>query len=69
MPSFHFFNTQTVHSKSVVHNSIQQLPQKPYTLAGFEPGPSFLEADAMSTASRRQSNVVNVFILLIETFM
>jgi hypothetical protein len=30
--------------------------QKTYTLAGFEPGPSFLEAYLMSTARRSQGD-------------
>jgi hypothetical protein len=46
MPLFLFFNTQTMHIKSKVHNSIATTsPQKPYALAGFEPGPSVPEAN------------------------
>jgi hypothetical protein len=33
-------------------------PLKPYTLAGFEPGSSDPEADAMSTAPRRRNNAI-----------
>jgi hypothetical protein len=38
MPLFLFFNTQTMHIESIVHNSIEMISLKPYTLAGFEPG-------------------------------
>jgi hypothetical protein len=34
-----------MHFKSVVYNSFTMFPKKPYTLAGFEPGSSFPEAD------------------------
>jgi hypothetical protein len=42
-------NKQTTHVKSIVHNSITLTSKKPYTLAGFEPGSSVPDADAMST--------------------
>jgi hypothetical protein len=42
-------NTQTMHIKSILYNSIDMFPKKPNTLAGFEPGSSVPEADAMST--------------------
>jgi hypothetical protein len=32
--------------------------KKPYTLAGFEPGSSFPQADAMATAPRRHLDVL-----------
>jgi hypothetical protein len=54
MPLFIYFNTQTMHIKSKTHNSIAMFFLKPYTLAGFEPGSAVSEADAMSTAPRRQ---------------
>jgi hypothetical protein len=56
MPLFLLFNTQTMHSHLV--DSTQQhcyaFPKKPYTLAGFEPVSFAPEAEAMSTAPRRQ---------------
>jgi hypothetical protein len=36
---------------------------KPYTLAGFEPGSAVSEADAMSTAPRRQGPSIEMFVL------
>jgi hypothetical protein len=45
-----------MHIKSILYNSIDMFPKKPNTLAGFEPGSSVPEADAMSTASRRHDN-------------
>jgi hypothetical protein len=53
-----FFHTRTTHIMYVSqfeHSSIAFFPKKPYTLTGFEPLSSVPEADAMSTASRRQS--------------
>jgi hypothetical protein len=47
-------NTQTTHIKSIEHNGIATIPVKPWILAGFEPGSSDPEADAMSSAPRRQ---------------
>jgi hypothetical protein len=41
---FLFFNTQTMHIKPIVHNSIATR-LIPYTLAGFEPGSFVLEVD------------------------
>jgi hypothetical protein len=41
-------------------------PHKPNTLAGFEPGSSFPQADAMSTAPRRQCFIIQklcIFLL------
>jgi hypothetical protein len=38
-----------MHIKSILYNSIDMFPKKPNTLAGFEPGSSVPEADAMST--------------------
>jgi hypothetical protein len=43
-----------MHITSIVHNSIAVTSLKPYTLAGFEPGCSVPEADAVSTAPPRQ---------------
>jgi hypothetical protein len=40
--------------------------KKTYTLVGFEPGSSVSEADAMSTAPRRQGICKNLKILLIQ---
>jgi hypothetical protein len=54
LPSFlKYVNTQTLHMK----NSIAVFPCKPDTLAGFEPGSSVPDSDAMSTAPRRQGCV------------
>jgi hypothetical protein len=41
-------------SRLYVHNCIARTSLKTYTLAGFEPGSSVPEADAMSTAPRHQ---------------
>jgi hypothetical protein len=60
MPLFILFNTQTMHIKSKTHNSIAMFFLKPYTLAGFEPGPAVSEADAMSTAPRRQGTTATL---------
>jgi hypothetical protein len=51
MPLF-LFITQTIHIKSITHNSIAMISLK--TLAWFEPGSSVPMADAMSTAIRSQ---------------
>jgi hypothetical protein len=47
---------KNMHIKSIkyVQQHCYDFPKKPYTMAGFEPGPSVQEADAMSTAPRRQ---------------
>jgi hypothetical protein len=52
------FNTQTIHIKSTIHNSIAMFSLKtlPDTLAGFEPCSSVHDADAMSTAPSRKGN-------------
>jgi hypothetical protein len=50
MPLFLFFNTQTMHFKSILHNSIAMTPYKTFTLVGFEPRSSVPEA----TAPRRR---------------
>jgi hypothetical protein len=39
-----------MHIMSRIHKIIDTVPQKAYTLAGFESGPSVPEADAMFTA-------------------
>jgi hypothetical protein len=39
-------------------------PKLPYTLAGFEPGSSVPEADAMSTTSRRRKEAAFDIIVL-----
>jgi hypothetical protein len=44
-------NKQTVHIKSIIHSSIAMIFQKKYTQAGFEPGSSVPEAEAVSTAA------------------
>jgi hypothetical protein len=49
-----FFNTQTILIKSIEYNSIAMFSQKPYIPAGFKPGTSVPESDAMSTAPRHQ---------------
>jgi hypothetical protein len=54
MPLFRFLNTQAKHIKSIELNSNAAFSLK--TLAGFEPGSSEREADAMSTVPRRQGN-------------
>jgi hypothetical protein len=51
-PLLHFFYTQTMHIKPIKFNSYDISPYKPYTLAGFEPGSSVPEADAMSSTSK-----------------
>jgi hypothetical protein len=67
MPLFLFFNTQTLHIKSKTQQHCYVIPKKPYTLAGFEPGSAVSEADAMSTAPRRQRIVfLNGFLRLQE---
>jgi hypothetical protein len=42
MPLFLFFNTQTMHIKSIVHNSIAMTSKKPYTLRDSNQGLLFL---------------------------
>jgi hypothetical protein len=63
MPLFIFFNLQTMHIKQLyickqLHCYV--FHKNPYTLAGFEPGPSVLEANVMSIAPRRQGQYVKV---------
>jgi hypothetical protein len=50
-----------MHFKLIVHNSItmSSLKDLTYTLVEFEPEPSVPEANAMSTAPRRQDSVLN----------
>jgi hypothetical protein len=48
MPLFLFFDTQTMHFKS----ALLRFYQKNHTSAGFEPGSSVPEAEAMSVAPR-----------------
>jgi hypothetical protein len=50
-PLFLFYNTPTMHMESIVHNGIAMIT---YILAGFEPGPSVPEVDAMSDVPRRR---------------
>jgi hypothetical protein len=57
IPLFFLFNTQTMHIKSTTQQHCYVFPKKPYTVAGFEPGSAVSEADAMSTAPRRQGNI------------
>jgi hypothetical protein len=47
---------KTLHIKSITHTQqdCYVVPKKLYTLAGFEPGPSVPEVDAMATAPRRR---------------
>jgi hypothetical protein len=40
----------TVHMKSIIHDSIAMISLNLYTLAGFEPGSYFLESDATPRA-------------------
>jgi hypothetical protein len=55
MPFDIFFNTETMHTKSIVHNSVAMISlHKNLTLVGIEPGSAVTQADAMSTAPRRQ---------------
>jgi hypothetical protein len=55
MPLFPFFITKIMHIRSTIRNSVAMFsPITPYTLAGFDPGPSVSEAYAMSTAPRHQ---------------
>jgi hypothetical protein len=48
MPLILFLNTQTMHIRKIIHNSIAMFSQKPYTLAGIEPGSSVPEGDKRS---------------------
>jgi hypothetical protein len=56
MPLFLFFST---HKQCILsrlcskHNSNAMIPKKTYTLAGFEPGSSVPDVDAMPTAPHR----------------
>jgi hypothetical protein len=43
-----------MHIKSIYTTALLFFPYKPYTRAGFEPGLSFPQAEAMTTAPRRQ---------------
>jgi hypothetical protein len=54
-PAFIFLPmTFTVNACEVkIHNSIDMILLLPYTLVGFEPGPSVLQPDTMITAPRR----------------
>jgi hypothetical protein len=62
MPLFLMYaNTQTMHVKPTEQKSIAIFS---YTLAGFEPGSSVPEAEAMSTAPHRQANLVVVLGIL-----
>jgi hypothetical protein len=54
MPIFLKVNTQTMHFTQLYTTAMLHVSLKPYTVAGFEPGSSVPEADAMSTAPRRQ---------------
>jgi hypothetical protein len=61
MPLFLFFNTQTMHVQSIVHNSIAtyDFPKNLlHNLAGFEPRSFASEADTMSTAPPSSSEVL-----------
>jgi hypothetical protein len=50
-----------MHIKSIVHKSIAMNSlKKHYFLAGFKPGSSGPEANAMSTAPRRHQGVLSV---------
>jgi hypothetical protein len=40
--------------QSIFTTALPCFAKKPYTLAGFEPGPSVYQADATTTAPRRQ---------------
>jgi hypothetical protein len=44
-----------MHIKSIFITALLCFPKKPYTLAGFEPGPAVRKADAMTTAPRRHA--------------
>jgi hypothetical protein len=51
-----------MHIKSKTHNSIAIFfLKKTFTLAGFKPGSAVSEADAMSTAPRRQGRQGQLF--------
>jgi hypothetical protein len=54
-------STQVMLIKSITHNSIAMFSLKPYTLAGFEPGSSVPEADAMSRAARALTSFFQFF--------
>jgi hypothetical protein len=54
MPLLLFFNTQTMQIMSHTTELLRFPKNLMFTLAGFEPGSSVPEVDAMSTAPRRQ---------------
>jgi hypothetical protein len=47
--------TQTMHNKSTFTAALRRYSQEAYTLAGFEPGSSVLEADALTEKNIRCS--------------
>jgi hypothetical protein len=50
----------TVHMKSIIHDSIAMISLNPYTLAGFEPGSSVLESDATPKAPCCQGSILRI---------
>jgi hypothetical protein len=62
MPLFLFFNTQAMHIKLKLHNTIAMFFLKTfYILAGFEPGYAVSEATTISAAPRRQGLRIQPF--------
>jgi hypothetical protein len=57
------FNTQTLHTKSYTIALLFSL-KKTYTLMGFEPGYSVLQAAVITTVPRRQGYVPTLFAAL-----
>jgi hypothetical protein len=65
-----FFNTRTMHIKSIKHNSIAMFSLKTlnvHTLEGFEPGPSVREAHAMTTPPSHQGHMFLFFLAVLGT--
>jgi hypothetical protein len=54
VPIFPFFYTNNAHKDNYRQQNRCVSPKNIYALAGFEPGPSLPEADAMSTAPRHR---------------
>jgi hypothetical protein len=50
-----------MHIKSIFTTALLCFPKKPYTLEGFEPGSTVLQAKAMTTAPRRPGPKVGRF--------
>jgi hypothetical protein len=51
-----YFNTNNAYQVIEYNTALQCLSKKSFSLAGFEPGSTVSEVDAMSTVSRHQGN-------------